>query len=55
MAPPDFSLSLALDYAIWWLNGSLPTLALLAGVPVGATVLIWLLREAQAVMREIVP
>jgi hypothetical protein len=28
----------------------MPALALLAGVPVGATVLVWLLREVRGVM-----
>jgi hypothetical protein len=50
MIPPDFSVTLALESAVWWINAAMPALALLAGAPVGATVLVWLLREVQGVM-----
>lgn len=45
MTPIDFSITTALTYGVWWLNGALPVLGVLIGVPVGSTILVWMLRE----------
>lgn len=43
MTPPDFSLSNALVYAVWLLNAAGPAILVIVGVPIGATLIIWII------------
>jgi hypothetical protein len=50
MTPPDYSITLALEHAAWLLQATLPPLAMIVGVPVGATIIMWGLREVKGVL-----